>query len=88
VVDQPITGPSFSVASIVDRLAPRPLAPLQVRQGGPVPLAEAQRLFDRASEPKRMWVIDAGGDQDIGDEGEVGRGLLEAMDWAACASSH
>lgn len=42
----------------------------------------------RASEPKRMWVVDAGGDQAISDEGEVGWGLLEAMDWVACASSH
>jgi hypothetical protein len=83
VVDEP-AEPGFSVAAIVDRLAPLPLAQLQVRHGL-VPLAEAQRLHDLAGEPRRMWVIDPGHDPLPDDAGEFARGLLEAMDWVARA---
>jgi pimeloyl-ACP methyl ester carboxylesterase len=84
VVDESAEEPGFSVAAIVDRLAPLPLAQLQVRHGL-VPLAEARRLHDLAGEPRRMWVIDPGDDPLPDDAGELARGLLEAMDWVARA---
>lgn len=87
VVDEPGREPDFSVAAIVDRLAPLPLAQLQVGQGDLLPHAGAKRLYDRAGEPKRMWVIDTGDDPLTDDVGEFARGLLEAMDWVARTGS-
>jgi len=86
VVDKPAKEPGFSVAAIVDRLAPLPLAQLQVRNEL-VLLAEAQRLHDLAGEPKRLWVIDSGEDPLAHDAGELARGLLEAMDWVTWAGA-
>jgi hypothetical protein len=87
VVDNPDVEPGFSVAAIVDRLAPLPLAQLQAREGGLVPLPEAQRLYDRAREPKRLWVMGPGVGPLTVDAGEIAGGLLEAMNWIAQADS-
>ena len=51
--------PGFSAAEAVARLAPLPLAQLHSTHDEYVPLEEAQRVYERAGPPKRMWVIDA-----------------------------
>jgi type IV secretory pathway VirJ component len=78
--------PAFSVLAIVDRLAPLPLAELHSTHDEYVPLEEAQRVFEKAGAPKRMWVIDAENHRFSGQAGELARRLLEAVQWVAASN--
>jgi type IV secretory pathway VirJ component len=75
--------PHFSVAAIVDKLAPVALAQVRLTDAGAVPLAETRRLHDRAGEPRRMWAVDPGARPLSDETGELAGGLLEAMGWVA-----
>lgn len=75
--------PGFSSAEVVARLAPLPLAQLHSTHDEYVPLEQAQRVYDRASAPKRLWVIDASDHRFSNRAAEFSTRLLEAMDWVA-----
>ena len=54
---RPPNEPTFSVLSIVDRIAPLPLVMLQSTKDEYVSIEEAQRLYQRAREPKRIFTV-------------------------------
>lgn len=73
--------PTFSTASVVDRVAPVPLAVLHSTNDPFVPLEEIKTILARAAEPKRLWTI-ASSDHRFGDnEAEFNARLLEAVAW-------
>jgi dienelactone hydrolase len=73
--------PSFSTAAIVPQLTPVPLAAIHSTHDEYVPAGEVHQILDRASEPKRLWLIDAANHR-FGDRlPEFDQRLLEAIDW-------
>lgn len=73
--------PTFSVAAIVGRMAPVPLGAIHSTHDEFVPVAEVQRVLDRAGEPKRLWIIDAADHHFSDNLAEFDRCLLEAITW-------
>jgi fermentation-respiration switch protein FrsA (DUF1100 family) len=73
--------PTFSAASIVDRISPVPIAVIQSARDEFVPLAEAQRVFDAAREPKRLWIVKASDHGFSDNRPEFEARLLEAIAW-------
>ena len=73
--------PAFSSLSLVDRIAPLPLVMLQSSRDEYVPLEEAQRLYQRAKEPKRFLVIEARSHRFDGNSGEFFKSLREGLEW-------
>jgi dipeptidyl aminopeptidase/acylaminoacyl peptidase len=49
---------SFDPVEVVERIAPRPLLLMHGQEDEVVPVASAHALFDRAGEPKELWLID------------------------------
>lgn len=73
--------PAFSVAAIVDRLAPVPLGAIHSTKDEFVPLAEVQQVLQRAREPKKLWIITAADHRFSDNLAEFDRCLLEAISW-------
>lgn len=73
--------PTFRVSAIVDRMAPVPLGAIHSTHDEFVPVAEVQRLLDRASEPKKLWIINAANHRFSDNLAEFDRCLLEAITW-------
>jgi len=73
--------PTFSVADIVGRVAPIPLAAIHSTQDEFVPLAEAQRILQKAAPPKKLWVVKASDHKFSGNTVEFDQRLLEAIQW-------
>lgn len=73
--------PTFSTASVVAKMAPVPLAAIHSTQDEYVPLAEATRVVDRASPPKRLWVVTAADHRFSNNLPEFDRRLIEALAW-------
>ena len=81
VTHRPPSEPFFKVTTVVDRLAPVPLAAIHSTHDEYVPLTEIQSVLATAGEPKRLWVVDAG-NHHFGDNlAEFDRSLLEAVAW-------
>jgi alpha-beta hydrolase superfamily lysophospholipase len=78
---RPPNEPGFSSASLVTAVAPLPLALLQSSHDEFVPLAETQHILARASEPKRLWVIDAVNHRFSSNISEFDARLMEAIAW-------
>lgn len=78
---RPPNEPGFSSAALVAAVAPLPLALLQSTHDEFVPLAETQRILARASEPKRLWVIDAANHRFSSNLPEFDARLMEAIAW-------
>lgn len=73
--------PTFSVQSIVDRVAPIALAAIHSTHDEFVPLTTAQQAIERAREPKRLWIVQ-GSDHRFSDNlDEFDRRVLEALRW-------
>ncbi len=49
---------AFDPVEVVDRIAPRPLLIVHGTADDVVPVASAHALYDRAAEPKELWLID------------------------------
>lgn len=79
--------PSFSTAAIVNGLAPVPLAAIHSTHDEYVPIAEVHQILDRASAPKRLWVIDAANHRFSDKVAELDHGLLDAIAWVAAQSA-
>ena len=73
--------PTFRAATIIARVAPAPLAAIHATRDEFVALAEVQRLFAVAREPKKLWVIDASDHRFSNNLAEFDRRLLEAVAW-------
>jgi alpha-beta hydrolase superfamily lysophospholipase len=78
---RPPNEPGFSSAALVAAVAPLPFALLQSTHDEFVPLAETQRIVARASEPKRLWVIDAVNHRFSSNLPEFDDRLMEAIAW-------
>jgi alpha-beta hydrolase superfamily lysophospholipase len=75
--------PWFSAAAVVQRLAPVPLAAIHSTHDEFVPIAELHQVFDRASSPKRLWIIDAANHRFSDKLAEFDYELLDAINWIA-----
>ena len=73
--------PTFSVAGLIDRVTPLPLAAIHATGDEFVPVADIQRMMARAAEPKRLWIIKASNHRFSDNEPEFDRRLAEAMEW-------
>ena len=73
--------PTFSTKAIVDRVGPTPLGAIHSTQDEFVPLADVQKVFDAATEPKKLWIVKASDHRFSDNLAEFDRRLLEAMDW-------
>jgi alpha-beta hydrolase superfamily lysophospholipase len=73
--------PTFSVAAVVDRLAPVPLAAIHSAHDEFVPVSEIQRVMGRAREPKKLWIIQAADHRFSDCLAEFDRCLFEAITW-------
>ena len=73
--------PTFSVASIVDRVAPAPLAAIHSTHDEFVPVAVIERVLKGAREPKRLWIVSASDHRFSDNLEEFDRRLLEAIGW-------
>lgn len=73
--------PTFSVANIIAKVSPLPLAAIHSTHDDFAPLEGAKRLLSLAAEPKRLWVVEAADHRFSDDRGELERKLGEAMEW-------
>jgi fermentation-respiration switch protein FrsA (DUF1100 family) len=73
--------PCFSAARVASKVAPLPLAAIHSTHDEFVPLADIQRVFAAAGEPKRLWVIDAADHRFSDALPELDRRLIEALAW-------
>lgn len=73
--------PTFSVAEIVDRMAPIPLGAIHSTHDEFVPVARVQHLLERAKEPKKLWIIKAADHRFSDNLPEFDTCLLEAITW-------
>jgi fermentation-respiration switch protein FrsA (DUF1100 family) len=75
--------PTFSTAAIVAGVSPARLAAIHSTRDEFVPVGVAQRVFDAAREPKRLWIVQAADHRFSDNLGEFDRRLLEAATWAS-----
>jgi pimeloyl-ACP methyl ester carboxylesterase len=75
--------PTFSTASLANRVSPIPLAGIHSTRDEFVPLAEVQRVFDAAKEPKRLWIVTASDHRFSDNLPEFDRRLLDAIAWVS-----
>jgi hypothetical protein len=73
--------PTFSVSTIVDRMAPLPLGAIHSTHDEFVPVTEVQHVLERAQEPKKLWIINAADHRFSDNLSEFDRCLLEAITW-------
>lgn len=68
-------------ATIVDRVAPLPLAAIHSTHDEFEPVAEVERILMSAREPKRLWIGNASNHRFSDNVDEFDRQLLEAIAW-------
>jgi len=73
--------PSFMVEDIIAKMSPLPLAEIHSTHDEFLPLEQAKAMFARASQPKRMWVVEAANHRFSDNRAELNRVLLEALEW-------
>ena len=73
--------PTFSAAAVAGRLAPVPLGAIHATEDEFVTLAEVQRVFTAAKEPKKLWIVKASNHRFSDNLGEFTERLLEAIRW-------
>jgi alpha-beta hydrolase superfamily lysophospholipase len=73
--------PTFSVAAMVDRIAPVPLAAIHSAHDEFVPVAEIQRVMERAREPKKLWIVQASDHRFSDKLAELDAYVLDAITW-------
>ena len=75
--------PTFSVKSIVDRIAPLPLAAIHATHDEFVSLPQIRAIMARARDPKRLWILEGADHRFSDNERQFDKTLLEAMAWVA-----
>jgi len=73
--------PTFSTATIVNRVAPTPLGAIHSTQDEFVALSKVEDLLERANEPKKLWIVKASDHRFSDNLPEFDRRLLEAIAW-------
>jgi virulence protein VirJ len=73
--------PSFMVEDIIQRVSPVPLAEIHSTHDEFLPLDQAKAMFERAGQPKKMWVIEAANHRFSNNRPELNRRMLEALQW-------
>jgi len=79
--------PLFDVGSILGRVAPVPLAAIYSSHDEFVPLPAARGLFERASEPKQLWIVNAANHRFSNNLGQFDERLLDALAWVRARST-
>jgi fermentation-respiration switch protein FrsA (DUF1100 family) len=69
------------VGDVIDKVSPLPLAALHATSDEFVPVAEIQRLMDKAREPKQLSIIKASDHRFSDNEKEFDVRLIAAMAW-------
>jgi alpha-beta hydrolase superfamily lysophospholipase len=77
--------PCFLVADFISLVSPAPLAEIHSTHDEFLPLDQAKALFEKAGEPKRMWVVDAANHRFSDNRTELDQRLLEALAWLRSA---
>jgi len=80
--------PTFTAASIVSRVAPLPLAAIHSTHDPFVSAEDTARIVAAATEPKRLWTIDAADHGFSNNLGEFDGRLLEALAWVHERAAH
>jgi hypothetical protein len=80
--------PLFSVLSLVNRLAPLPLALIHSVHDEYAPAADADRIVHAAAGPAKLWSINASNHRFEGSTAEFDRRLLEAIEWVSMQRQH
>lgn len=75
--------PTFSAAAIVNDVAPVPLGAIHSTRDEFVPVAEVQRVFDHARQPKKLWLVPAADHRFSDNLAGFDSSLLDAIDWIA-----
>jgi fermentation-respiration switch protein FrsA (DUF1100 family) len=75
--------PTFSTATLVERVGPAPLAAIHSTHDEFVALPEIQRILAAAREPKKLWLVPAADHGFSNNLAELDQRLLEAMAWVA-----
>jgi alpha-beta hydrolase superfamily lysophospholipase len=73
--------PTFSVSTIVDRVAPLPLGAIHSTHDEFVPVAAAPRALPRPTAPTQLWIIKAADHRFSDNLAEFDQRLLEAISW-------
>jgi fermentation-respiration switch protein FrsA (DUF1100 family) len=81
VTHKPPNEPSFSAADVIARVAPLPLAAIHSTSDEFVPVPEVQRVLARASEPKKLWLINAADHRFSNNQAEFDARLVDALAW-------
>jgi pimeloyl-ACP methyl ester carboxylesterase len=79
--------PTFSVVSIVQRIAPVPLAVINSTHDEFVPSGDAARIIEAARNPKRLWQIEAADHRFSDRQEELHLRLLDALHWMTTQTS-
>ena len=73
--------PAFDTADVVNHVSPVPLAAIHSSHDEFVSVSEVQRALRLASEPKRLWIVNASDHRFSDNEPEFDRCLLDALEW-------
>jgi type IV secretory pathway VirJ component len=73
--------PSFRVDDVIGRMAPVPLAEIHATHDEFLAIADARKLVALASEPKRMWAVEAANHRFSNNRSDLERCILEALRW-------
>ena len=73
--------PTFSASTIVNRVAPAPFGAIHSTHDEFVTLSQAEKMLERANEPKKLWVVKASDHRFSDNLPEFDRRLLEAIGW-------
>jgi hypothetical protein len=75
--------PLFSARDYVGRVAPVPFALFRSSHDEFVSQADSEAIWAQAKDPRRLWAIDAADHRFSDKQGELQRGLTEALEWIA-----
>jgi fermentation-respiration switch protein FrsA (DUF1100 family) len=73
--------PTFSVADLVNRVAPLPFAAVHSSHDEFSPVAQVEQIVAAAKQPKKLWIVDAADHRFSGNVDEFNRRLVEALAW-------
>ena len=73
--------PTFSASALVSQVTPVPLAAIHSTRDEFVPESEVRRVMEKASQPKRLWMVTALDHRFSGNVEEFDRTLLESIAW-------
>lgn len=73
--------PSFLVTDVIAKVSPVPLAEIHSTHDEFLPLEKAKAMFDRAGQPRKMWVIEAANHRFSNNRKELDQRIQEALEW-------